>query len=267
MNTISSPTIDRDDLVNFISKSQEYIDTLRSIISIQDLEGLISNVGPSTPEEKFSPEALRDLEKQVSQVKVMFENDSTIIVELPGKPAVEYNCKQMGFRSQETKTWKMLIEVLSNVPHTLNFGVAFIYPDGSRKNRQKCKDYDAKWKLLDELNKKLLVFFKREFNWNFPNGYKFYKIAVTGNDGDKVFKFMVECPSSKDEAVSLASIEERFQSLDESDLVKEIVALNDDYSLDSCVHNDPPEFLIAALNVGRNNFDWHDEKVMKIIQQ
>ena len=120
---------------------------------------------------------------------------------------------------------------------------------------------------LIRVNKKLLVFFKREFNWNFPNGYKFYKIAVTGNDGDKVFKFIVECPSSKDEAVSLASIEERFQSLDESDLVKEIVALNDDYSLDSCVHNDPPEFLIAALNVGRNKFDWHDEKVLKIIQQ
>ena len=267
MNTISSPTIDRDDLVNLISKSQEYIDTLRSIVSVQDLESLISNVGPSMPEKKFSSEALRDLENQVSQVKIMFENDSTIIVELPGKPAVEYNCKQMGFRSQETKTWKMLLEILSAAPHTFNFGVAFIYPDGSKKNRQKCKDYDAKWKLLDELNKKLLVFFKREFNWNFPNGYKLYKVAVLGNDGDKVLKFMVECPSSKDEAVSLASIEERFQSLDESDLVKEIVTLNDDYSLDSCVHNDPPEFLIAALNVGRNKFDWHDEKVLKIIQQ
>jgi len=267
MNTISSPSIDRNDLVSLISKSQEYIDILRSIVSVQDLENLISDNGPSASDTHFSPEALSVLEDQVSQVKVRFENDSTIVLELPGKPAAEYDYKQMGFRSQETKTWKMLLDILSTVPHTFNFGVAYIYPDGSKKNRQKCKDYDAKWKLLDELNKKLLVFFKREFNWNFPDGYKFYKIAVAGNDGDKVFKFMVECPSSKDEAVSLASIEERFQSLDESDLVKEIVALNDDYSLDSCVHNDPPEFLIAALNVGRNNFDWHDEKVLKIIQQ
>ena len=240
---------------------------LRSIVSVQDLESLISDNDPSTSDSHFTTEALRELENQISQVKVRFENDSTIILELPGKKSVEYNCKQMGFRSQETKTWKMLMDILSTAPHTFNFGVAYIYPDGSKKNRQKCKDYDAKWKLLDELNKKLLVFFKREFNWNIPNGYKFYKIAVTGNDGDKIFKFIVECLSSKDEAVSLASIEERFQSLDESDLVKEIGALNDDYSLDSCVHNDPPEFLIAALNVGRKKFDWHDERVMEIIQQ
>ena len=89
MNTISSPTIDRDDLVNLISKSQEYIDTLKSIVSVQNLEGLVSDNRPNTTEKHFSLEALKELEKQISQVKVMFENDSTIIVELPNKRAVE----------------------------------------------------------------------------------------------------------------------------------------------------------------------------------
>ena len=99
MNTISSPSIDRNDLVSLISKSQEYIDILRSIVSVQDLESLISDNVPSASEAHFSPEALRVLEDQVSQVKVRFENDSTIVLELPGMQASEYDCKQMGFRS------------------------------------------------------------------------------------------------------------------------------------------------------------------------
>ena len=264
MNTITNPSLDRNDLVNLISKSQEYIEILKSIISIDDLQSVTRASLFANAE--YSPEALSKLEEKIAQTRMIFENDSTILFALPGKPAVEYNCRQMGFRSQETKTWKMLIDILSSAPHTFNFGVAYIYPDGSRKNRQKCKDYDAKWKLLDELNKKLLVFFKREFSWNFPDGYKLYKNAVTGKDREKSFKFIAEPASSQDKVVPLDNIEKRFLSLDESALVKEIGVLNNDFSVDSWVHTDPPEFLIAALNVGRNKFGWHDARVKEIIQ-
>ena len=265
MNTLSNPSIDRNDLVNFISQSQKYIEILQNMISIEDLQSVTST--NLFADAEFSPEALSKLEEKITQTRMVFENDSSILLELPGKPAVEYTCRQMGFQSQETKTWKMLIDILSSAPHTFNFGVAYIYPDGSKKNRQKCKDYDSKWKLLDELNKKLLTFFKREFNWNFPDGYKLYKNAVTGKDGEKSFKFIVKSSSSQDEEAPLDNIEKRFLSLDESDLVKEIWALNDDFSVDSFVHNDPPEFLIAALNVGRSKFGWHDERVREIIQR
>ena len=266
MNTLSNPSIDRNDLVDLISKSQEYIEILKGIISIEDLQGTAPTNLFAEVDAQFSPEALGKLEEMIAQTRMIFENDSSILLELPGKPPVEYNCKQMGFRSQETKTWRMLINTLSSVPHTFNFGVAYSYPDGSKKNRQKCKDYDAKWKLLDELNKKLLVFFQREFSWSFPQGYKFYKDGVTVKDGDKSFKFIVGVPSSEDQEAPLDNIEKHFLSLDESDLVKKIGALNDDFSVDSLVHNDPPEFLIAALNVGRNKFGWHDERVREIIQ-
>ncbi len=265
MNTLSNPSIDRNDLVNFISQSQKYIEILQNMISIEDLQSVTST--NLFADAEFSPEALSKLEEKITQTRMVFENDSSILLELPGKPAVEYTCRQMGFQSQETKTWKMLIDILSSAPHTFNFGVAYIYPDGSKKNRQKCKDYDSKWKLLDELNKKLLTFFKREFNWNFPDGYKLYKNAVTGKDGEKSFKFIVKSSSSQYEVAPLDNIEKRFLSLDESDLVKEIWALNDDFSVDSFVHNDPPEFLIAALNVGRSKFGWHDERVREIIQR
>lgn len=266
MNTLSSPSIDRNDLVNLISKSQEYIEILKSIVSIEDLQGVVSENLFAEVDSKFSPEELSQLEDKVSQAKIAFENDSAILFQLPGKPPVEYSFKQMGFRSQETKTWRLLIDTLSSTPHTFSFGVAYIYPDGSKKNRQKCRDYDAKWKILDELNKKLLVFFKREFNWNFPEGYKLYKSAAMGKDGDKSFKFKVAAPSSQEGVDSLDSIEGRFLSLDENDLEKEIRTLNDDFSVDSFVHNEPPELLVAALNAGRTKFGWSDKRVMEIIQ-
>ena len=134
MNTITNPSLDRNDLVNLISKSQEYIEILKSIISIEDLQGISSGNLIPDAESRFSPESLKRLEEKISQTKMSFENDSSILLELPGKPPVEYNCRQMGFRSQETKTWRMLIDILSSSPHTFNFGVAYIYPDGSRKN-------------------------------------------------------------------------------------------------------------------------------------
>ena len=266
MNAITNPSINRNDLVNLISKSQEYIKMLKSIISIEDLQSLTAVSLFADSNAEFSAEALSTLEEKITKTRMLFENDSSILLELPGKAPVEYTCQQMGFRSQETKTWKLLTDILSCAPHVFNFGVAYTYPDGSKKNRQKCKDYDAKWKLLDELNKKLLMFFKREFNWNFPDGYKLYKNAVTEKDGEKSFKFIVGSPASKDEVPPLDNIEKRFLSLDESDLLKKIWSLNDDFSMDSSVHNDPPEFLIAALNVGRNKFGWRDERVREIIQ-
>jgi hypothetical protein len=265
MNTITNPSFDRSDLVNLISKSQECMEMLKSIISIHDMQDVTSASLFIDPEPQFSPEALRRVDEKVSQTKISFESDSAILLELPGKTLVEYNCRQMGFRSQETKTWKMLIEILSSVSHTFNFGVAYTYPDGSKKNRQKCKDYDAKWKLLDELNKKLLIFFKREFSWSFPEGYKLYESNATAKDGEKSLKFIIGSPSLQAQA-PLCDIEKRFLSLDEKELVRNIRALNDDFTMDSYVHNEPPETLLAAVNVGREKFGWTDEKFGEIIQ-
>ena len=116
MNTLSNPSIDRNDLVNLISKGQEYIEMLKSLISMEDLQSVTST--NLFADAEFSPEALSKLEEKVAQTRMVFENDSSILLELPGKPPVEYNCKQMGFRSQETKTWRMLADILSSSPHT-----------------------------------------------------------------------------------------------------------------------------------------------------
>ena len=266
MKPLSNPTIDRNDLVSFISKSQEYMEVLANIISIEELQDINSSKTHQSSKKELSPEDVQKLEGKVSRLTISYENDSTIIIELPERIPVEYNYRQLGFRSNETKTWKMLIDILSSSPYTFDFGVAYIYPDGSKTNRYKNKAYDSKWKLMDELNKKLLVFFEKEFAWEFPQGYKLYEHAKTGNNGERQFKFIVQSASSEDSKVSLSEIKKPFLSLDESELIKSIGQLYNDYSVDSRVQNEEPEFLVAAVNVGREKFGWDDNKIKAIMK-
>ena len=266
MKPLSNPTIDRNDLVSFISKSQEYMEVLTNIISLEELQDINSSKVHQASRKELSPEDVQKLEDKVSQLIINYENDSTIIIKFPGRKPVEYNYRQLGFRSNETKTWKMLTDILSSSPYTFDFGVAYTYPDGSKTNRYKNKAYDSKWKLMDELNKKLLVFFEKEFAWKFPQGYKLYEHAKTGNNGERQFKFIVQPPSSEDREASFPDIENSFLSLDETELIKSIGQLYNDFSVDSCVHNEEPEVLIAAFNVGRDKFGWDDKKIMAIMK-
>ena len=258
MKTFAGPNFNPSDLANLLSKN---IEVLRNIVSIENLEDTNSFNSQQGSDIKFSPEAVRKLEDKVSRLKISFENDSTILIELPKRKPVEYKYSQLGFRSNETKTWKMFINILSSAPHTFKFGTAYFYPDKNKStNRQKIREYDAKWKLLDELNKKLLAFFRNEFAWDFPLGYKLYDYATLGNNGERRFKFIVQPSPSRDHKVAFSEIEKPFLSLNENELIIKIRQLNNDDDL-----NELPDALVAAINVGVENFRWDEKKVLKII--
>ena len=258
MNSFSEANFDPSDLASLLSKN---IEVLRNIVSIENLEDTKSFNPQQGSDRKFSPEAVRKLEDKVSRLKISFENDSTILIELPKRKPVEYKYSQLGFRSNETKTWKMLINILSSAPYTFEFGTAYFYPDKNKStNRQKIREYDAKWKLLDELNKKLLAFFRNEFAWEFPHGYKLYDYATLGNNGERRFKFIVQPSPSRDHKVFFSEIEKPFLPLDENELIKKIRQLNNDDD-----SNELPDALVAAINVGVENFRWDEKKVLKII--
>ena len=266
MKTFAGQNFDRSDLANLLSKN---IEVLRNIVSIENLEDTKSFNSQQGSDKKFSPEAVRKLEDKVSRLKISFESDSTILIELPKRKPVEYKYSQLGFRSNETKTWKMLINILSSAPYTFEFGTAYFYPDKNKStNRQKIREYDAKWKLLDELNKKLLAFFRNEFAWEFPHGYKLYDYATLGNNGERRFKFIVQPSSSRDHKVAFSEIEKPFLSLDENELIKKIRQLNndDDWQLNNGEDlNELPDTLVAAINIGVENFRWDEKKVLNII--
>ena len=80
MKTFAGPNFDRSDLANLLSKN---IEVLRNIVSIENLEDTKSFNSQQGSDIKFSPEAVRKLEDKVSRLKISFENDSTILIELP----------------------------------------------------------------------------------------------------------------------------------------------------------------------------------------
>ena len=103
MKPLSYSRIDHNDLVNLISVSQEYIEVLSNIISIEELQQINSSKASQASKKKLLSEDVQELEDKVSQIEISYENDSIIIIKLPGRKPVEYNYRQLGFRSSETR--------------------------------------------------------------------------------------------------------------------------------------------------------------------
>ena len=100
------------------------------------------------------------------------------------------------------------------------------------------------------------------------DGYKLYDYATLGNNGERRFKFIVQPSPSQDHKVSFFKIEKPFLSLDENELIKKIRQLNndDDWQLNNGIDlNELPDALVAAINVGVENFRWDEKKVLNII--
>ena len=66
MKPLSNPTIDRNDLVSFISKSQEYMEVLTNIISLEELQDINSSKANQVSKKELSPEDVQKLEDKVS---------------------------------------------------------------------------------------------------------------------------------------------------------------------------------------------------------
>ena len=254
------------ELINLVCKSPAVLNKLKEVLNANQFRDLSQEKQESPVAHKLADEHIRNLE-------VSFENDSTILVKADKRPTIPYDCRQLGFRDNRAKGWKFFVGILESETHNFNFGAAYSYPDGSCKNRIKNKAYDAGWKLCNDLCKKLMLFFAREYNVSFPNGFKLYEKKPSGPPGTRQFKFKIRKPSS--ESMEWASeingpnkghVRRRYSGLDETELRKEIMRLNSDFSLDSLVHNAAPDHMILAFKIGQENFGWSDEIMKNILQ-
>ena len=254
------------ELINLVCNSPAILKKLRKILNSNQLN-LLSQ---TSDESSISHE---EVDKQVRELEISFENDSTILIKTDKPPTIPYDCRQLGFRDNRAKGWKFFIGILEGQSHNFNFGTAYTYPDGSYKNRIKNKEYDAGWKLCNDLCKKLMMFFSREYGILFPTGFKLYEKISSATAGERQFKFKIIQPSSEAFEWPLEITEQKenqirshYSELDENELRKEVISLNSDYSLDSMVHNTAPDHLILAFNVGQENYDWSDETMKDLLQ-
>ncbi|MGV7220371.1 MAG: hypothetical protein ACQ9MH_02450 [Nitrospinales bacterium] len=254
------------ELINLVCNSPAILNKLRKILKSNQLD-LLSQ---TKVESNISHE---EVDKRVGEIEISYENDSTILVKADKRAAIPYDCRQLGFRDNRAKGWKFFTSILEDESHNFNFGTAYSYPDGSYKNRIKNKEYDAGWKLCNDLCKKLMMFFSREYGISFPTGFKLYEKIASAKSGERQFKFKITRPKSESfewpseiNCQNENRIRSRYSKLEENELRKEVINLNSDFSMDSMVHNAAPDHMILAFKVGQENFGWSDETMKDLLQ-
>ena len=202
-----------------------------------------------------------DIDREVRRLEISYESDSSVSIKVSGKNKVPYDCRHLGFRDSNTKAWKYFINVISDDTHSFNWGPAYEHREGSRV-RIKIKNYDAQWKLCDEICKRFKSFFEKEFGWNFPKGYKLYEYIALGPDGERRFKFRIN--NSKTASIDFSS-EDNLSALEEVDLLSKVQKLNNDYKSDPELSDGVIDELVVALNVGRKKYGWSEKKLEEMV--
>jgi hypothetical protein len=131
-------------------------------------------------ETSAAPPASR-AEDFIKGLRISVENDHEIVIQQPGKPKIPYTYANVGFQTAN-KTWRDLLRILQDPEYCYDLGPATGVP-------AKRRDYDARRKRLEEINKKLIIFLNKEFSLNLSRDYKLFERDKTKGDGIYLFRF------------------------------------------------------------------------------
>jgi hypothetical protein len=178
----------------------------------------------------------QSLENFINSLKVIYENDSQIKIQRPGKKAKTFNYTSFGFKNSRTKQWKTFLKLLQDPVPLFNAGPAGTDASAERKN------YDSKIKLLKEINIKLIKFLNQNYSISVPLDYKLYKKCPEEGSGVYKFKFFV-----KNEKSEIEGLKKEFEEMPNDDLIKVVKVLADKFRKTS--DNSDSDKFIAAVHV------------------
>ncbi|MFZ7112458.1 MAG: hypothetical protein ACOWYE_12305 [Desulfatiglandales bacterium] len=128
-------------------------------------------------EEKGLKPSSDDIEAFVRNIEVAFESNEGIKIRLPGRTAEIHARDGLKFRNK-SKEWSALIEMIhAKRP---------IFSVGASSNRRL---YDARIKLLLNINSKLIDFLRTHYGLDFPSKFKLYEKDKAAGPGTYCFKF------------------------------------------------------------------------------
>ena len=217
-----------------------------------------------THDQSVEAEPTEGIESKVKNLEISYENDSSVIIrEAPNKPSIPYDCRVFGFRSSNTKTWRFLMDVLSDDNHSFNFPQAYHYPKDYGLRRIKNKQYDAQWKLCDEACKRLLVFLGKTFGWTFPKGFKLYEKIVTDPERGYRFKFKTRGLGGHLSITGTTGPID-MDGYDEVKLLSKISQLNKKLTFNPDCH-EALDRLIPYIKYGQETYGWSDERTRALM--
>jgi hypothetical protein len=124
----------------------------------------------------------------IRSLRISYENENGIKIHKPGKVAKDVNFGMLGFKDNKTKEWEAFLEIINKPPHVYFLGSASKTSAGIK---QPNKDYEAKRKLLYEIDIKLKTFLNKEFGLDIPKSLKTYERCPEEGQGAYKFKFKV----------------------------------------------------------------------------
>ena len=157
-------------------------------------------------------------------LKVFYESDNEIRIQVPGQKAKCFNCEALGFRDNSTAEWQTLLDILRTPSLAYSFGPAYTYSeDGAGKIKKANREYSAARKRIEEISKKLVAFFGKQYNFNAPKNYTIYE-SMRGRAGTVQLKFKQETL----EQVFAAPIDGGYNGYRREDILKNLKELAND---------------------------------------
>lgn len=146
----------------------------KTISFLMDAVYKAEDVSNALNPDQSSPEIQPETKYQsfIQGLRVSYANDKEIKIQEPGKSAVPYDCRTLGFKNERTEQWKTLLRLLQGFDHKFRFRT------------------EAERKILPEINQKLVTAFMKFFRLDIPNDFKLYEKDYSEKKAF-VFKFQV----------------------------------------------------------------------------
>ena len=157
---------------------------------------MVSRVGGSKLKPQKQPpqtaNEIEDHESFIRSLQVSYVNDTEIRIKSGNQRGKAFSYIDLGFKRENTKTLRTLLQILKLQDHLFHIGVAH----GAGKVRNKA--YDANRNILREISNKFCMFIKNTYNLQLPDNCQIFELLKNERPGTYGPKFTVSVLHAED---------------------------------------------------------------------
>jgi hypothetical protein len=149
----------------------------------------------------------------VKNIRISYENNNEIKIQLPGKKAGAVTCESLGLRDSKVLAWQTLLQIIQDPPHIYDIGQSYKISSGIRVQNN---EYHRKIKRLTYISLKMVEYFNKEYSVGIPKNYRLFETAKDKGTGKYRPIFSVTTNREK------SPYKNKCEKLSKEDLIKEI---------------------------------------------
>jgi len=151
----------------------------KSLFKKEEIEIFFKEHKKQTTEKLANITGSPDYSDFIKGTRISRESDDEIKINAPKHQSIKCDFKELGFRRNQDKGWKALLEILE-----VNF-----FSVGTLNKKGINKEYDRLQKRLRFINNKLIAFFNQQYKISIPTKLIFFESSTDGLPGKYVPTF------------------------------------------------------------------------------